>query len=224
VYDIQAQVELMGTRECVDVGPIVKLQGHNGEVEAVSWHGTHHDILASAGADRIVNIWDIRSNVPQESETLHRAAVKDVKFHPTAAFLLATCSADRAVRVWDLRKLRRPLCELVGHFDTVNGLEWAPFNDLLLLSYSRDRTVICWDVSKTMQPRLPVEDDQAKPELVFQHFGHTANVRQATWCPHEEDEWSIASVDDNNVLQVWAPHERVYNDEADQEVYGTEGV
>ena len=224
IYDIRGPIELIGTRQSVDMAPVLELKGHTDAVRGVSWHSTHDAVLASVGADKKLNVWDIRSDGPQDTLEIHRSPINDISFHPHAAFLFATCAADKSVRCWDMRKTRKPLTEFVGHMDEVMGLEWAPFNDTVMLTYSKDRTVICWDLGKAQATPVAGQDDLAKPAQVFKHCGHTAQVRAATWCPAQEDEWSVASVDDNNVLQLWAPYEGVYNDQADKEVYNTDVV
>lgn len=55
-------------------------------------------------------------------------------------------------------------------------------------------------------------------------LAHTAQVREAAWAPFEEDEWTVASVDDNNNLMMWSPHDEVYNDEQDLDNYNTDVV
>jgi histone-binding protein RBBP4 len=126
--------------------------------------------------------------------------------------------------VWDIRSFRKPIGELVGHTDAVHGVKWAPFNDTVLMSYGVDRTVICWDLANLNTKPVEEDDDHANPELVFKHCGHTATVRDAVWAPFDDDEWTVASVDDNNLLQLWAPHEEVYNDEQDADQYNTDVV
>jgi histone-binding protein RBBP4 len=224
VYDLNADLDLCGTRPTVDIGPLATLKGHTDAVEDLSWHPQHSTVLASAGFDKAVRVWDLRSaNVCRQDGVIHRDFVHGIDFHPTALFVFATCAADNSVRVWDMRKLSEPAAELVGHLGPVHGVKWAPFSDGVLMSYGADRQVICWDISKIGQ-HIEGDDQHAPPEMVFRHTGHTAQVREASWAPFSEDEWTVASVDDNNTLMLWSPHDEVYNDEVDLENYNQDVV
>jgi histone-binding protein RBBP4 len=224
IYKLEADLGLCGTRPTVDLSPAATLSGHSDVVDGVSWHPHHSTVLASCSFDKQLRIWDLRAGSgARQSETVHRDAVHSVQFHPTADFVLATGSADNAVRVWDMRNFSAPAAEFVGHTDAIHGVKWAPFSDSVLMSYGADRTVICWDIGKIGQ-HVDGDDDHAPPELVFKHTGHTAHVREASWAPFAEDEWTVASVDDNNMLMLWSPHDDIYNDEMDLDNYNTEVV
>lgn len=51
--------------------------------------------------------------------------------------------------------------------------------------------------------------------LQFVHGGHTAKVSDFSWCSSED--WFIASVAEDNILQVWQPAENIYNEEGEDE-------
>lgn len=58
--------------------------------------------------------------------------------------------------------------------------------------------------------------EDGPPELLFLHGGHTAKVSDFSW--NAKDEWTIASVSEDNILQVWNMAEEIYagDDEEDQ--------
>jgi len=60
------------------------------------------------------------------------------------------------------------------------------------------------------------EAEDGPPELLFLHGGHTSKVSDFSWNPH--DDWTMASVSEDNVLQVWSMAEEIYrdDDEADE--------
>lgn len=67
---------------------------------------------------------------------------------------------------------------------------------------------------------LPEEQKAEGPaELIFVHAGHTAKVNDISWNPNvggegaseEQEEWTLASVGDDNVLQIWQPAQAVYD-------------
>ena len=47
------------------------------------------------------------------------------------------------------------------------------------------------------------------PELLFIHGGHTAKVSDFSWSPN--DNWVVASVAEDNILQVWCWKSNWYN-------------
>lgn len=70
---------------------------------------------------------------------------------------------------------------------------------------------------------LRIGDEQAEedsedgpPELLFVHGGHTAKISEFSWNPDEP--WVIASVAEDNILQVWQMAESIYQDDYNTEV------
>lgn len=53
------------------------------------------------------------------------------------------------------------------------------------------------------------------PELLFIHGGHTSKISDFSW--NENDDWVIASVAEDNILQVWQMAENIYNEEEEGE-------
>ena len=49
--------------------------------------------------------------------------------------------------------------------------------------------------------------------MQFVHGGHTAKVSDFSWC--ETEDWFIASVAEDNILQVWQMAENIYNEDED---------
>jgi histone-binding protein RBBP4 len=58
--------------------------------------------------------------------------------------------------------------------------------------------------------------EDGPPELLFLHGGHTSKVSDFSW--NANDEWTIASVSEDNILQVWNMAEEIYavDDEEEQ--------
>ena len=62
----------------------------------------------------------------------------------------------------------------------------------------------------------PEDAEDGPPELLFVHGGHTAKVNDFSW--NSNNPWTIASVSDDNVLQVWTMAEEIYaDDEGDED-------
>lgn len=49
----------------------------------------------------------------------------------------------------------------------------------------------------------------------FIHGGHTSKISDFSWNPN--DPWVVASVAEDNVLQIWQMAENIYNEEDDGE-------
>lgn len=72
-------------------------------------------------------------------------------------------------------------------------------------------------IGKTLPPE---QAEEGPAELIFVHAGHTAKVNDISWNPNVhtqeygdlQNEWMLASVGDDNVLQIWQPAEAIYND------------
>ena len=100
-------------------------------------------------------------------------------------------------------------------------VEWAPFNELILGSCSADRRVGMWDLSRIGMEQSPEDAEDGPPELLFLHGGHTSKVSDFSW--NTQDHWAMASVSEDNVLQVWQMAEEIYAPEEDEEESSGEG-
>ena len=107
------------------------------------------------------------------------------------------------------------MSKLLSHSDQVFKVEWCPFNESILGSCSADRRVALWDLSRIGQEQSAEDAEDGPPELLFFHGGHTSKVSDFSW--NAKDDWSIASVSEDNVLQVWNPCEEIYAED-DEEV------
>ncbi len=99
-------------------------------------------LLASAGGDKTLQLWDVQQFAPFALLRGHEAAVRDVAFSPDGA-LLASAAADGLVRLWELDE-RRAVWTLNGHADWTLQTAFSPKGDLLA-SASVDETTLLWD-------------------------------------------------------------------------------
>lgn len=189
----------------MDVQPLQSISAaHAGAVEDVDWHKQYDFLFGSAGDDHHVFLWDTRqsSSVPTNRlENAHKGDVHCLAFNAFSEFLMATGGADKCVNLWDLRNLSEKVHTFEGHAEEVMMVNWAPFSDTILASCSSDRRVIIWDVSKVGEEQSPEDAEDGPPELLFSHGGHTSRVSDFSW--NLNDQWVVASVEEENSLQVW---------------------
>jgi type 1 glutamine amidotransferase len=74
------------------------LAGHRGAVNAVAF-GAKGDQLASAGADKIIQVWDVATGKALCAQEAHTGAVLSVAFSPNGQ-KMASGGADRSLRYW----------------------------------------------------------------------------------------------------------------------------
>mmetsp|Transcript_86198 Transcript_86198/g.248907 ORF Transcript_86198/g.248907 Transcript_86198/m.248907 type:complete len:467 (+) Transcript_86198:127-1527(+) len=195
-------------------------KGHTDVVEDVDWHHKDSNMLCSVGDDGSLRLWDLRdpSKPIHLVEKAHDSDVNCVSFNPKNEFILATGSADKTIGIWDIRNLKQRTHTLAGHTDQVYMVDWSPFNESILGSASADRRVGIWDLSRIGMEQSPEDAEDGPPELLFLHGGHTSKVSDFSW--NAQDPWTIASVSEDNVLQVWQMAEEIYAGEDDEEDEG----
>jgi len=165
----------------------------------------------------------------------HTGNINCVGFNPFSEHVLASGGSDGVVLLWDLRSMAAPLHALRAQAGAVAAasnddsspplhffnLSWSPFSGDLLLATDGARRAYIWDVSRIGSDEDGSGDgdegeagsDGLPSSLLFVHGGHTERIGDACWNSNEGEEWMVASVADDNVLQIWQVSESVYGDE-----------
>jgi len=192
------------------IEPLAIYRGHSSIVGDVSWHATKETIFASVGDDKQLMIWDTREASKTQAShhfQAHEKEILAVAFSPANEFLIATGSSDKTVALWDIRKMQASdkLHSFEQHADEVLHLAWSPHSPTVFASASADRRIHIWDLSKIGLEQSPEDAEDGAPELVFVHGGHTARPTDFCWAPGEDENWTLVSAAEDNVVQVWAP-------------------
>ncbi|PRP85285.1 WD-40 repeat-containing protein [Planoprotostelium fungivorum] len=189
---------------------ISTFSAHENVVEDVAWNSHHEHIFGTVGDDRQLII---RQPNYTHKIAAHKLEVNCLSFNPFSEFLLATGSCDKVVSLWDMRNLTGNIHSLQGHMDDVFQVQWSPSNETVIASSGSDRRIRIWDLSKIGAEQSEEDSEDGPPELLFIHGGHTNKISDFSWNAHEP--WLVASVAEDNILQIWQMAENIYNDEGE---------
>ncbi|KIY73395.1 WD40 repeat-like protein [Cylindrobasidium torrendii FP15055 ss-10] len=206
LWDVQSYTKGDNTLQ-----PKTTFRAHTSVVGDVDWN--HHDqnIFASVGDDKTLFIWDTRQpNPAQTFSNAHDREILAVSFNPSNQNLLVTGSSDKTVILHDLRCLGQKKHTFEGHTDEVLSLQWSPHNETIFASASSDRRINVWDLSAVGNEQTPDDAEDGPPELLFVHGGHTSRPTDFCWAPNEDDQWTVVSAAEDNVVQVWQPTMRIW--------------
>ena len=207
-WDITKATKTSSTLE-----PVATYTGHTNVVEDVQFHLHHAELFGSVGDDCKLMIWDLREGRYDKAKHVvdaHTKEINCVAFNPFSEYILATGSADKTVALWDMRNLKTKLHSLESHSEEVYSVQWSPHNETILASASSDRRLNIWDLSKIGEEQSPDDAEDGPPELLFIHGGHTAKIADFAWNANEP--WVIASVAEDNIIQVWQVAENIIAD------------
>ncbi|KAL9690076.1 hypothetical protein QQ045_010469 [Rhodiola kirilowii] len=176
----------------------------------------HEYLFGSVGDDRLLLLWDLRSstaNKPASSVLAHDSEVNCLSFNPFNEWVVATGSTDKTVKLFDLRNLSKALHVFDSHKEEVFQVGWSPTNETILASCCLGRRLMVWDLSRIDEEQSPEDAEDGPPELLFIHGGHTSKISDFSWNPCED--WVVASVAEDNILQIWQMAENIYHDDDD---------
>jgi WD40 repeat protein/DNA-binding SARP family transcriptional activator len=125
-------------------------------------------LLATAGIDGVVRIWDAQTGRSVQTLTGHTAAVEDVVFSPDGE-RLASAGDDATARVWDLASGDAVLT-LTGHSAPIGFIAYSP-DGTRLATAGDDNRVLLWEVSRPAASQILLELPGQTGQLRFSPDG-----------------------------------------------------
>ena len=191
---------------------------HTTDVNCLSFNPFNEFLVATGGLDQVVKLWDMRNM----TEVVHE--FEGSNYSPY--YFLNNCrmrSTHTQYNTYMYVYIFMFVYVYIGHEAGVFQIQWSPFSETVMGSCSADRRINIWDMSRIGDEQTPEDALDGPPELLFTHGGHTAKVSDFGWHQNDEEEWMIASVAEDNILQIWQMAENIYNDEPDDEDVDDEG-
>ncbi|KAH9726037.1 Histone-binding protein MSI1 [Citrus sinensis] len=176
--------------------PDLRLRGLTSEGSGLSWSKFKEGHLLSEDV-----AWHMKHNYLFGS-------VNCLAFNPHNEWILETDSSDTTVKFFDL--IGNP----IHTFDThkrISQVGWSPQNETVLASSCAGRRVLVIG-----EEQSPEEAAEGPPELLFIRGGHTSKIYDFSWNPCED--WIIASVAEDNIIQIWQMADHIYNDEDEDDL------
>uniref|UniRef100_U6CU80 Protein Atg16l2 n=1 Tax=Neovison vison TaxID=452646 RepID=U6CU80_NEOVI len=135
---------------CVAARPPTQVQdvldAHLSEVNAVCF-GPSSSLLATGGADRLIQLWNVVGGRLEANQTLEGAggSITSVDFDPSGSQVLAA-TYNQAAQIWKVGEIRSKET-LSGHTDKVTAAKFKLTRHQAVTG-SRDRTVKEWDLGR----------------------------------------------------------------------------
>lgn len=165
--------------------PVSTLSWGAETVNAVRFNQTETSVLASAGSDRTLILYDIRTSSPL-SRLITQLRTNAIAWNPMEAFNFATACEDHNVYIFDMRKLNRALNVLKDHVAAVMDVDFSPTGEELVTG-SYDRTI-----------RLYKRQDGHSRDIY-----HTKRMQRVFAVQYSMDSRYIISGSDDGNVRLW---------------------
>lgn len=197
IYDAQTGAE------------VALLSGHNGDVMAIAY-SPDGNMLASAGRDETVRLWNPKTSENLATLTGHNGLVTGVTFSPDSKTLFSG-SGDATVRLWSTEthqqiwsadtpqtRMQTPKVRDIFGFETAPGpFHTLAFQWVLTVAYSPDGKTLASSGSSDGTIQLWAAESGTHIRTLK---GHTDTVRDIAFSP---DGKTLVSGSEDDTLHVW---------------------
>ncbi|KAF8819954.1 RbAp48 [Cardiosporidium cionae] len=199
-----------------EMQPYRRFSCNSSPMQDVTWvdgdSGGH--VCISVNDEGNMLLWDIREDcakAPTKKICVSNLPIVSISSNSLRSDIIAVGGADQNINIWDMRQVSKPLHRIIAsHQEAVVRLQWANWKPSLLASASSDRFVTLWDLDRVGMEQSADDIEDGPPELIFTHGGHTAPVSDICWNPESEYRWMMVSVAEDNVLQIWQPSKKAF--------------
>ncbi len=146
-------------------------------------------ILATAGYDRVIILWDLADGMPLRRLTGHNGAIYDLDFDATGQ-VIASASADETIKIW-----RVDSGERLDTFGQCEAEQYAVRFDSRrnrVLASGADRRIRVW--------KLLSLDKPAVSPMLYSTFAHEGSVTQMSL---SNDGRFIATASEDKKVKLW---------------------
>lgn len=126
--------------------PISQLKWGSEAVNTVRFNQTETSILASAGSDRSIVIYDLRTNSPVQ-KLVSTLSTNAIAWNPMEAFNFAAANEDHNVYLYDMRRMDKALNIYKDHVAAVMDVDFSPTGQEIVTG-SYDRTIRLFKVNE----------------------------------------------------------------------------
>ncbi|KAG2383110.1 hypothetical protein C9374_004447 [Naegleria lovaniensis] len=209
LFDANKMVESFSKKKKIlpsDEALIASMDKHQSSVRGLEFNPKQVNLLASAGDDGQLYIWNLKQpNQPQAvvlgcKNPHQNQTISHLQWNRKFEYILATTSHQGTSVVWDLKQKRVlvPFSNTAHPKSRYSSLAWNPdvHTQLLVACEDDDRPVIeVWDLRKAYAPIR---------ELGAGQQGHQRGVLSVSWCP--DDSNLLVSTGKDNRTLIWNPN------------------
>jgi len=143
LWDLEKTTNIVKTIRYQNKKKLYEQDGHHQPVYSISFQ-TDGSLLASAGSDTIIRLWDIRTGRYVMTLEGHIRAVLTLDFSADG-FHIVSGSLDQSCQIWDLREAK---CEytIAAHKKLVKSVKCHPHEHNYFVSVGYDKEARIWSL------------------------------------------------------------------------------